>query len=347
MSTFVDPRPFLGRPGPSFGRIEGMLLAGDIGGTKALLGLFSPAEPRPAVVKVAAFATLEHDSLLDIIARFLERPEHAAIEAACFGVAGPVNEQRATLTNVPWAVSASDIASASGIPSVTLLNDLQAMAYAVPVLERDELTVLQPGRAVAGGNAALIAAGTGLGEALLHWVDGRFVPSPSEGGHADFSARTPAEVGLMQMLTSRYGRAEWEHVLSGPGLVNIHRFTHPHGCAVGDLLADPVHAPAIISRAALDHRCPQCVEALAMFVAAYGAEAGNLALRCVSTAGLYIGGGIAPKILPALQGPAFLDAFRSKSPLTALLDTIPVAVVGNEQVALLGAAVYANRARRA
>jgi glucokinase len=324
-----------------------MLLAGDVGGTKTLLGLFSPGDPRPALLKVAAFVTIEHDSLVHIVARFVEASQPLSIQAACFGVAGPVSGPRTTLTNIPWAVAAPEIAEVFSIPSVTLLNDLQAMAHAVPVLENHELATLQEGHAVAGGNAALIAAGTGLGEALLHYVDGRLVPSASEGGHADYSPRTPAEVGLMQMLTSLYGRAQWEHVLSGPGLVNIHRFTHPHGCPACDPSVDPADAPSIISRAALDRRCPQCVEALAMFVAAYGAEAGNLALRCVATAGLYVGGGIAPKILPALQTPAFLDAFRSKPPMTALLETIPVSVILNQQAALLGAAVFANRARRA
>jgi glucokinase len=324
-----------------------MLLAGDIGGTKTLLGLFSAADRRPALVAAASFATAEHKSLADIIARFLEGGQRPPIEAACFGVAGPVREQRATLTNVPWAVAAADIATSFSIASVSLLNDLQAMAWAVPVLEGDELATLQAGRAAGGGNAALIAAGTGLGEALLHNVDGRFVPAASEGGHADFSPRTAGEVALMQALTARYGRAEWEHVLSGPGLVNIHRFLHPHGCAACDPSVDPSLAPSVISHAALERRCPQCVESLEMFVAAYGAEAGNLALRCLSTAGLYIGGGIAPKILPALRAPAFLDAFRSKPPMTALLETVPVAVILDERAALLGAAVFANsRSRR-
>lgn len=322
-----------------------MILAGDVGGTKTLLGLFSPEHRRPTLVRTATFATLEHASLIHIVQQFLAGPG-AAIDAACFGVAGPVRGQRATLTNVPWAVAAVEIARAFAIGSVTLLNDLEAMACAVPVLEGDEVAVLQAGRAVAGGNAALLAAGTGLGEAFLHWVDGRFVPSASEGGHADYSPRTPDEVRLMQALTARYGRAEWEHVLSGPGLVNIHRLMHPRGCAACDTSIDPAIAPSAISHAALEHRCPQCVATLEMFAAAYGAEAGNLALRCLATAGLYIGGGIAPKILPALRTPAFLDAFRSKPPMTSLLETIPVSVILNEQAALVGAAVFANARTR-
>ncbi len=322
-----------------------MLLAGDVGGTKTLLGLFAPAERRPALVRTAVFVSTEHDSLEHMIGRFLGGSS-GNIEAACFGVAGPVREQRATLTNVPWALAAVDIARAFSIPSAVLLNDLQAMAHAVPVLERSELAVLQEGLAVEGGNAALIAAGTGLGEAFLHWMDGRFVPAPSEGGHADYSPRTPAEIALMQSLVARYGRAQWEHVLSGPGLVNIHRFMHPDGCRVCDPAVDPAVAPSVISHAALERRCPQYVASLDMFVAGYGAEAGNMALRCLATAGLYLGGGIAPKILPALRTPLFLDAFRSKAPMTAVLEAIPVSVILNEQAALVGAAVFANQIAR-
>jgi glucokinase len=322
-----------------------MLLAGDIGGTKTLLGLFAPGAPRPTPQRVAAFVTIEHESLPALIRRFLDSGPAATIEAACLGVAGPVKAQQAQLTHVPWAVVAADVAAEFALPSVTLLNDLEAMACAVPVLERSELAPIKPGRPVAGGNAALIAAGTGLGEALLHVVDGRPVAFASEGGHADYSPRTEDEVGLMRALTARYGRAEWEQVLSGPGLVNIHRFTHPHGGAACPASADETLLPAAISRAALDGRCPQCVRALAMFVAAWGAEAGNLALRAVATGGVFIGGGIAPKILPALRSPEFLDAFRGKPPMVELLDAIPVQVIMNEQAALLGAAVHANRLR--
>ncbi len=325
---------------------RGMLLAGDIGGTKTLLGLFSPADPRPALDTAMVFATAEHDSITGIIDRFLEGRGRPSIEAACFGVAGPVRDQRAMLTNVPWAVASPEIAAAFSIPSVSLLNDLEAMAYGVPALERDELAALQGGTPVAGGNAALIAAGTGLGEAFLHFVDGRFVPAASEGGHADYGPRTPAEVGLMQFLTAEYGRAEWEHVLSGPGLVNVHRYLHPNGCPVCGRSVNSALAPAIISHAALERRCPECVATLQMFVSAYGAEAGNLALHCLSTAGLYIGGGIAPKILSALRSPEFLDAFRAKPPMRALLEAMPVSVILNEQTGLLGAAVAAGTRTR-
>jgi glucokinase len=249
--------------------------------------------------------------------------------------------EAAELTNVPWRVDARNVAKSFSITRVALLNDLQAMAYSVPVLQSHELHDLQTGVALREGNIALIAAGTGLGEALLHYHAGRFVPSPSEGGHADFAARNEREVTLMRHLTSRFGRAEVEQVLSGPGLVNLHRVSHAETRCVA--IEDPARpdAPALITAAALERRCAACVEALGMFVDAYGAEAGNLALRTVSTGGLFVGGGIAPKILPALTTGRFMRAFLDKPPLVDLLAQMPVRVILNEEAGLLGAAVYA------
>jgi glucokinase len=229
---------------------------------------------------------------------------------------------------------------------VQLVNDLEAMAYAVPVLEPDELAVLQGGVAVPTGNAALIAAGTGLGEALLHNVNGRFLPSPSEGGHADFAARTRREFALVQELSRIHGRVDNERVISGPGLVNVFRFTHGSqdlrsACRELGPEVDASSLPAAISKAALEGRCESCAEALEMFIEAYGAEAGNLALRTVATAGVYIGGGIAPKILPALEDGRFMEAFRDKEPMVDLLRTLPVMVILNRHAGLLGAAVKA------
>jgi glucokinase len=319
-----------------------MILAGDIGGTKTLLGLFDsvPARPRPLAVRT--YGTLDFPDLPSMIARFLDSDDtrSASISNACFGVAGPVIGDAAELTNVPWRVDGRQVATALGARRVTLLNDLQAMAYSIPVLQGSELQVLQEGEALRGGNIALIAAGTGLGEALLHNIEGRFVPSPSEGGHADFSARTDREVSLLRHITARYGRADVEHVISGRGLINIHRATHRTPCLAGVDLEDP-HAPAAMSAAAFEHRCPSCVETLDLFVDAYGAESGNLALRSVSTGGLFIGGGIAPKILPALGTGLFMRAFLAKPPLEEMLSRMPVKVILNDEAGLLGAAVYA------
>ena len=323
-----------------------MLLAGDIGGTKTLLGLFERTRPRPRALAIRSFPTLDYDDLTSMIAAFTadDGVRGAAIEAAAFGVAGPVIGDSAELTNVPWRVDARRVASASGIRRVNLLNDLQAMAHAVPVLEDSEVHVLQHGEAHRDGPIALIAAGTGLGEAMLHSIDGRSVPSPSEGGHADFAPRTEREIELLRDLTRRYGRGDVEHVVSGRGLVNVHRVTHAGPCAAGVDRDDP-DAPAAITAAAFDRRCAGCLEALDLFVAAYGAEAGNLALRVVATGGVFIGGGIAPKILPALVTGEFMRAFRSKPPLEDMLAAIPVKVILNAEAGLLGAAVFAASER--
>jgi glucokinase len=319
-----------------------MLLAGDIGGTKTLLGLFdsAPARPRPTLVR--SFGTLDYDDLETMIAAFLKDGHSmpAEIETVCIGVAGPVLDEAADLTNVPWRVDARRVRSTLGFGRVRLLNDLEAMAYAVPVLRESEVHVLQEGEALRRGNMALIAAGTGLGQGMLHNVDGRFVPSPSEGGHADFAARTEREMALVRDLTRRYGRADVEHVVSGRGFVNIHRVAHQHPCRAEVDLASP-DAPAVISAAALERRCPGCIETLDLFVEAYGAESGNLALRAVSTGGLFIGGGIAPKILPALTTGAFMRAFLAKPPLESMLAAMPVKIILNGEAGLLGAAVYA------
>jgi glucokinase len=322
-----------------------MILAGDIGGTKTLLGIFDPTPQRPRPIEVQSFPTLEFDTLVTMISRFLQGGSVRGIRLtrACFGVAGPIIGSTADLTNVPWRVDADEVARALDIRSVLLLNDLQAMAYSLPVLTDAELHVLQPGEPLRGGTLALIAAGTGLGISTLHDIDGRYVPAASEGGHGDYAARTEREVEVLRDLTSRYGRAEVEHVVSGPGLVNLHRVAHGGAPRTCPAVLDPeaADAPAAISTAALERRCIRCVEALQLFVDAYGAEAGNLALRSVATGGVFVGGGIAPKILQALTDGRFVRAFAAKPPLDHLLRRMPVKVILNADAGLLGAAVRA------
>jgi glucokinase len=321
-----------------------MLLAGDIGGTKTLLGLFDTGAPRPRQVAMRSFATLEFNGLPAIIDRFTrDYLPGGPIACACFGVAGPVFDGTAVLTNVPWNVDARQIAQAFGVERVALLNDVQAMAYGLTVLDASEVLVLQEGQAVERGGIALIAAGTGLGIATLHHAGRRYFALPSESGHADFAARTERDVRLMQWLTERYGRAEVEGVVSGRGVLNIHRAMHREPCQVVVDLDHP-DAAAEITAAGLAGRCAGCVETLDVFVEAYGAEAGNLALRSMSTGGMYVGGGIAPKILSALTDGRFMQAFRRKPPFEALLSTMPVRVVLNPDTGLLGAAVHAAQA---
>ena len=343
-----------------------MLLAGDIGGTKALLGLFQPHATRPVAVATEQYVTLDYENFEAILTRFLDArgAKAADIEAASFGVAGAVTNQVAQLTNVPWCIEAAPLGARAGLRRVRLLNDLEAMAYAVPVLAGDELAVLQDGVPVPTGNIAVIAAGTGLGEGMLINVEGRFVPGQSEGGHADFAARTPRELEMVAALSRMLGRVSAEHILSGPGLVNVYRFTHdvlepqrnelgedplaaaqhvlPRTCPGVGTVSEPADLPARISQSALTRSCPRCVEAMELFVSAYGAEAGNMGLRVVATAGVFVGGGIAPRILPALRDGRFMEAFRAKAPLDGLVSRMPVAVILNKQSGLLGAAVHAN-----
>lgn len=340
---------------------KNMLLAGDIGGTKTLLGIFASSPDRPRAIEVGEFVTLEYDSLEPMVREFLQAQniEPRRIDAVCFGVAGAVTEQVARLTNVPWLVDGPAIAQSFGFKRLRILNDLEALAYGVPVLEPTELKALQVGVPLPEGNAAVIAAGTGLGEALLHNVDGSFIPAASEGGHADFAARTPREMDLVRALSRIFGRVGVELVISGPGLVNVYQFTHdafgsgptitPNSIAPAHLCdgvgssKDPSDLPARISKSAFERRCDRCVDAFEIFLGAYGAEAGNIALRCVATAGVYIGGGIAPKILQGLESGTFMDAFRDKEPMAHLVAAMPVSVILNSDAGLIGAATHAQQ----
>jgi glucokinase len=319
-----------------------LILAGDVGGTTTRLGLFERAPVRPRPVAVQSFATPDYPGLDAVLTAFLGEGGAAGasgappIGAACIGVAGPIVGETARLTNAPWLVDAGEIARRLTGARVTLLNDLEAMAHVVPVLEARELHALQAGVPDPDGNMALIAAGTGLGEAVLHRVGGRLVTMPTEGGHADWAARRERDMDVLRDLTTRFGRAEIEQVISGTGLLNLHQVTHQGPCA-----AARDGSPASVSAAAMTRACSSCVEALELFVEAYGAEAGNLALRTMAAGGVFVGGGIARKILPALEDGRFMRAFRAKAPFEALMARIPVKVILHPEAGLLGAAVHA------
>jgi glucokinase len=323
-----------------------MILAGDVGGTKSHIGLFHAAERRPTLAAVGTFPTTEFPGLPAIIEAFFDmQPRRERVSYAAFGVAGPVIDQAAQMTNITWAVDARELTAALDGARVTLLNDLEAMAHAVPVLGGDELHTLQRGQPQARGNLGVIAAGTGLGGAFLHWLDGAHHPVASEIGHSDFAARTDRELEFVRFARARFGRVEIEHVLCGPGLVNLAEFTHgDEPC--GAFAVAAADLPAAIARSALAIGCARCADALTMFVDAYGAVAGNLALTAVTTGGMFIGGGIAPRILPALTSGRLVAAFNDKGPMRPLLEGIPVHVILNHTAGLLGAAVYANAAIR-
>ena len=324
------------------------LLAGDVGGTKTSLGLFYPDHPRPTPIITKRYTTAAFDDLESVVVRFLSETQGIApVTAACFGVAGPVRNGVSQLTNVPWTVDAKLLSVRAGIKTVGLLNDLEAMVAAIPTLQPTELSVIRTGSADEAGNYALIAPGTGLGEAGLRRADGRLIPTPSEGGHADFAARTPRELELVAWLSTRVDRVALEDVVSGPGLLTLFRFTHQAAeCVASQEIEMSSPSPSTITGNALNGICPACLDTLDLFVSALGAAAGNLALRTLATAGVFVGGGIVPQLGDVLQAGRFTDAFVNKGPMRSLLEAIPVWVVLHEETALLGAAIAADTLAR-
>ncbi len=323
------------------------VIAGDIGGTKTRLALFDIEDGGARALAERRFESGLFSSLEEILRSFIRDMEGRPPEAAAFGIAGPVDGRRAHTTNLPWTVDADAIASAFGLPRVELLNDLEATAWGIGALPGSDLLTLQAGVEGARGNGAVIAAGTGLGEAGLFW-DGRdFTPFATEGGHADFSPRSDLECALQTHLARRFEHVSWERVVSGPGLVEIFHFLRGHRRAAvpPELLArmarsDPA---AVISAAASEENEPLCREAMGLFVALYGAEAGNLALKQMARGGLFIGGGIAPRILPWLSAGPFIEAFRAKGRMRPLMESMPVKVILNDRAALLGPARFLAR----
>lgn len=324
------------------------IIAGDLGGTKTVLALFREHKDRLALLRDATFASREHATFEEILEEFLAGGPKEAIDAACFDVAGPVAQGRVQTTNLPWVLDERDLAGKLGTPRVKLLNDLEATAFGMLHLPAADLVCLHPGRSpVRQGHSAVIAAGTGLGEAYLFFDGTQHHPVASEGGHADFAPRSDLEIGLLRHLRDKLGgHVSYERVLSGPGLFSVYEFLRDERFAPepdwlrAELTAgDP---SAAISRAALERKDPLSTKALAMFCELYGAEAGNMALRCLTVGGVYVGGGIAPKILPALQehfGRGYLDKGRFAN----LVGEIPVHVSLEPRAALLGAAHFAVR----
>jgi glucokinase len=322
-----------------------LILAGDIGGTTTRLAFFEAGGSRLEPVAQANFPSREHGSLAAIVQAFVTAQGLTA-ERSSFGIAGPVCNGRVQTPNLPWLVDGSELAGLLGLARVTLINDLQANAYGIPLLEEDDFALINPGQPDPAGAIAVISAGTGLGEAMAVWDGTVHRPLPSEGGHADFAPRNELETELLLHLRAEHGRVSYERILSGPGLVNLYRFlrNRRHLAENPAVAAEMQHhdPAATISRAALENRCPLCGQALDLFVSLYGAEAGNLALRALATGGIYLGGGIAPKIVERLCRPAFMLAFTNKGRLSPLLETIPVRVILNDRTALLGAGRHAQ-----
>jgi glucokinase len=321
-----------------------MILAGDIGGTSTRLALFEVRDNALRAVAERTYSSREHAGLQEIVKTFVD--EHRpTVDHASFGIAGPKVDGHINTSNLPWVVEAQELANELGLAAVGLLNDLEANAYGIAALPASDLLTLNVGVPRAVGNAAVIAAGTGLGEAGLYWDGTRHHPFGTEGGHTDFAPRNALEIELLDYLLQIYEHVSYERVLSGPGLYNIYVFLRETGraeeCAavVDEMLTrDPT---AVISEAGLTGICELCVRALDLFVSIYGAAAGNLALKIMARAGIYIGGGIAPKIVAKLKGQAFMDAFTAKGRLKPVCESIPVRIILNPKTALLGTARYA------
>jgi glucokinase len=318
-----------------------VILAGDIGGTKTNLALFEPGSMRRTAFD--SFASQKYETLEEIVEAFL-RAHPAQPTHACFGVAGPVRNGAAVATNLVWRVEARAIAKRLGLARVGLINDLEANAHGIAALEPKDFAVLSPGRAVAG-NAAVIAAGTGLGEAGLFWDGKRHLPFACEGGHTDFAPLNELDVELWRYLAAQFGRVSAERIISGLGLINVfHFFREVKKLAVPGWLDEQMREgdpAAAVSTAALAHQSDICEQTVATFVRLYGAEAGNLALKMMAVAGLYVGGGIAPKLISVLRDGAFMEAFLDKGRMRPVLEAVPVKVILNDQTALLGAARFA------
>lgn len=320
-----------------------MILAGDIGGTKSLLAFFSPdTGPRQARDE-QSLPSREYSGLAELLKDYL-RSTKQKVEVACFGIPGPIVEGRSETPNIPWVVDAHQLQHVVGA-EVLLVNDLEATAYGIATLTPDELETLSQGQPNLQSNAALIAPGTGLGEGILFWDGQRHRPSASEGGHCDFAPRNAREMEFLTYLLKELDRVSFDRVVSGSGLRRVYNFLRDTNYAPEpDWLRKEIAAgddpAAVISRAALDNRAELCVKALDMWVSFLGAEAGNLALKALATAGVYIGGGIAPKILPKLRDGTFLTAFHDKGRLAAVVGHMPVQVILNSKTALYGAARF-------
>lgn len=324
-----------------------MILAGDIGGTSTRLGLFEIQDESFNLIQAQSFPSRNYRNLCDIASAFLSDHGTPKIRSACFGIAGPVNDGRVIGPNLAWETHDLTLAEELGIERVRLINDLEANAYGVAALTSAEMVPIQAGNPNARGNAAVISAGTGLGEAGLFWDGNAHIPFACEGGHSDFAPRDELESELLLYLRARFGRVSYERVLSGNGQLFLYEFLRDVKCCAetpvvaAEMLSG--NPSAVITRAGLARTCGLCVRALDWYASLYGAEAGNLALKMMATGGVYIGGGIAPKIIQKLKEPAFIDGFVSKGRMKELLSSIPVRVIMNDQTALLGAARVARR----
>ena len=322
-----------------------MILAGDVGGTNTRLAFFALRDGNLSCIVEHVYPSHGYASLEDIVADFLAA-QKVHPDSVSIGVAGPVRDGVCRATNLPWVVDARLVAQRIGFCSIILINDLEANAYGIATLAPVDFALLQRGAPDARGNCVVISPGTGLGEAALHWEGTRYAPLASEGGHSSFAPSDELQDEMLKYMRAKFGHVSWERLVCGPGLVNIYEFLRDTGrgeeppwLAAEMKQGDPA---AVISSAALAGKSALCEKALDLFVVLLGSEAGNMALKVLATGGVYIGGGIAPKILPKLRTPAFLAAFTNKGRLKEVLESMPVRVILNDGTALRGAAFRAT-----
>jgi len=322
-----------------------MILAGDVGGTKVHLAVYDFTNGKLTHTRDERYAAKEYNGLAEIVKR---QSTHDKVSSACFGVPGPVRDGRLRLTNLPWTLDSRELSLGLDIPHVFLINDLEANGYGIAELTADQIFTLSEGDASQVGNRALIAAGTGLGEGLLTWNGRHHIPYPSEGGHGDYAPRNEDEIDLLRFLQRKYnGRISFERVISGMGMTNIYEFLRDakgieEPAWLAEKIASVPDANAVITEMGLAAKSELCAKTLDMFVSAYGAESGNLALKVLSVGGLYVGGGIAPRILEKLKDGTFIKAFTDKGRLSQLLINMPVRVILESRAALMGAAAFAE-----
>ena len=317
-----------------------MYLAADIGGTKTHLAIYNEGDSHYLVVREKKFASKDYDSLEKIVVEFMANATEK-VSKACFGIAGPIKEGKSETPNLPWTVDVKELQKILKTQNIILINDLAANAYGLNTLSDKDFCVLNKGQIYPESNQAIISAGTGLGEAGLLFDKNGYKPFASEGGHCDFLSRNEEEIGLFLYLKTKFmEHVSIERALSGPGLKNIYNYLVDTKKAKTMLLEKPTSR--IISEKALKKECPVCEKALDLFIDLYGAEAGNIALRFFALGGVFIGGGIAPKILEKFKTPAFMTSFISKGRMKSLLSPIPVKIILKEETALLGSAYYAN-----
>jgi glucokinase len=323
-----------------------MLLAGDVGGTKTNLGIFSTEQGPRKPIAESTLPSARYACFEELVSDFLSQ---VAIEVTCasFGVAGPVVGGRARITNLPWLIEEASLSGLIHGDSVTLMNDLEAIAYGVTLLAKEDLHTLNGGARVHRGAMAVIAPGTGLGEAFLIWDGERYLACPSEGGHTDFGPNSDLEIDLWRYLHKKFRHVSFERICSGQGLPNVYSFLKESGYAeeqdwvVEQLRSADDPTPVIVDAALNDERrCELCHATLDIFISVFGAEAGNLALEVMATGGVYLGGGIPPRIIPLLDKGAFMERFTNKGRFSELVSRIPVHVICNTKIALMGAALY-------